>query len=169
MEENTLPEGYKSGYVAMAGKPNVGKSTLINRLLNQSVAAVSPKAQTTRRNQLGILTVDKAQIIFVDTPGIHQPHHKLGERMNIEARSAVSDADVILVMFDLSQPPSDEDRQLSEHLRALDSEAVLILGLNKVDLVPVDDLMNRRQAYIDLLPEAETLELSALTGQGLRI
>lgn len=167
MDENTLPEGYKSGFVAVAGKPNVGKSTLINRLLNQAVAAVSPKAQTTRRNQLGIFTSDRAQIIFIDTPGIHQPHHKLGERMNNEARSAVADADIVLVIFDLSQPVSREDRQVADHLHELDEDTALILGLNKVDLVQSENLPDRRQAYIKLLPQAEALDLSALTGLGL--
>jgi GTP-binding protein Era len=167
MEDNKLPEDYKSGYVAVAGKPNVGKSTLMNRLLKQAVAAVSPKAQTTRRNQLGILTNDRAQIIFVDTPGIHQPHHKLGERMNNEARSAVSDADVVLVIFDMTQNPSDEDRQVADHLEELESKADLIVGLNKVDLVSSEDLSRRRQSYTSLLPLAEAVEISAVSGQGL--
>lgn len=166
MEINDLPKGYKSGYVAVAGKPNVGKSTLINRLLQQAVAAVSPKAQTTQRNQLGILTNDRAQIIFIDTPGIHQPHHKLGEMMNYEARSALTDADIVLVIVDLSQSPSDEDHQVAEHVRGLDSGAAVVLGFNKVDLVPLEDLPKQRQVYTDLLPEADSLELSALTGQG---
>lgn len=167
MDSNNVPAGYRSGYVAVAGKPNVGKSTLINRLLAQNVAAVSPKAQTTRRNQLGILTNAYTQIIFVDTPGIHKPHHKLGEIMNAEARTAVTDADLVLVIYDLSQRPSEEDHQVAQHLKGLEPQPAVIVGLNKADLVDDDQLQERRLAYTNLLPEAAALEISALTGQGL--
>ena len=95
----------KCGYVAVMGRPNVGKSTLINALLDQKIAAVSPRPQTTRKRQLGILTQDHYQIIFIDTPGVHQPRHKLGENMNQEAVDTLEQSDVILFLVDASQPP----------------------------------------------------------------
>jgi GTP-binding protein Era len=101
---------YRSGFIAVMGRPNVGKSTLLNRLLNQKIAAVSPKPQTTRLQQFGILTLQDAQLIFIDTPGLHNPQHKLGEFMNQDARLALEDADSALVVFDSSFPPSEEDQ-----------------------------------------------------------
>ena len=94
----------RSGYVAVVGRPNVGKSTLINTLLEQKIAAVSAKPQTTRRRQLGILTTREAQIIFVDTPGLHVPQHKLGDYMNQEAVEGLKDADPILWLLCLPMP-----------------------------------------------------------------
>ena len=97
--EDQLPEDHRSGVIAVVGRPNVGKSTLINRILGQKIAAVSPKPQTTRRRQLGIYTTDKAQILFVDTPGLHAPQHKLGEYMVKNAEGAFRDADLILLLY----------------------------------------------------------------------
>lgn len=165
------PEGvsaeHRSGFIAIAGRPNVGKSTLVNRLLQQQIAAVSPRPQTTRRRQLGILTLPHAQLIFVDTPGIHRPLHQLGERMNREALETLGDVDLILVMFDLDQPPNQEDQQVVEAIRSI-PEGTQILGvLNKADLVPKDRLSDRRAAYKTLLPEAKWITISAVDGQNL--
>src|SRR5215468_7447938 len=97
-----------SGYVAVIGRPNVGKSTLMNRILGEKIAIVSPKPQTTRLRQLGIYTQDNTQIVFIDTPGIHQPRHKLGEFMVSVAIEALQDADLILFVVDVSAPPDPE-------------------------------------------------------------
>lgn len=144
---------YKSGFVAVLGKPNVGKSTLINALLRQKIAAVSPRPQTTRKRQMGILTLDEAQIIFVDTPGVHQPRHKLGESMNREAVSTLEECDLILFLVDAAGPPGNDDRTLADILLQVRRSVPLILALNKIDLVDVEVLPERREAFIALLPE----------------
>ena len=138
-----LPPDHRSGFVAVVGKPNVGKSTLMNAYLGQKIAIVSPKPQTTRNRLLGILTLERArndpfdaQIIFVDTPGIHQPLHRLGEYMVETAVRAIPDADLVLFVVDASQPPDDEDRQIAEILAAQGGRVPVLLALNKADLLP---------------------------------
>src|SRR5512136_1895712 len=98
-------EHFHSGFIAILGKPNVGKSTLVNALLGQKVAAVSPRPQTTRRRQLGILTTPSAQLVFVDTPGVHAPRHKLGAFFNQEAEEALDGVNVALFLVDASTEP----------------------------------------------------------------
>src|SRR5512144_1866957 len=108
-----------SGFVAVVGQPNVGKSTLMNRILGEKIAIVSPKPQTTRLRQLGIYSQPGIQLVFIDTPGIHQPRHKLGEFMVSVAVEALREADAILFVVDMSDPPTFEDR----HVAALLQEA----------------------------------------------
>jgi GTP-binding protein Era len=141
-----LPPDHRSGFVVVVGKPNVGKSTLMNAYLGQKIAIVSPKPQTTRNRLLGILTLERqggdrdvpiaadAQIIFEDTPGIHQPLHKLGEYMVETAIRAIPDADLVLFLVDASQPPDDEDRRIAAILRERRDVPVLLV-LNKADLL----------------------------------
>ena len=161
-------EDFRCGYIAILGKPNVGKSTLVNALLGQKIAAVSPRPQTTRRRQLGILTLPEAQLIFVDTPGVHTPHHKLGEFFNQEAETALEGVDVALFLVDASLEPDDEDRQVADLLHHLRPRPDLVLGLNKTDKVPAEVLEAARSAYQALLPEALPLAFSAATRQGLK-
>ncbi|MHB0924842.1 MAG: GTPase Era [Bellilinea sp.] len=156
---------YRSGYVALVGRPNVGKSTLMNALLEQKVAAVSPRPQTTRVRQLGILTLDKAQIVLMDTPGMHLPVHKLGEFMNQVAEDSLKDADVIVWLVDGSAPPAEEDRRIAARIKALKFSPHIFLTLNKMDLVNAELLAERTTAFQTLLPRAEPIAISAVTRQ----
>lgn len=157
-------EDFKSGFVAIVGRPNVGKSTLVNTLLGQKIAAVSPRPQTTRRQQLGILTTDTSQIIFTDTPGIHQAKHKLGNFMNEEAILALEDSDVILFLVDGSVAPDPEDILLAEILRDINRSVPTILVINKIDRIGNNAFADQYQA---LVPSAALLEISALQGTGV--
>ena len=158
---------FHSGFIAILGKPNAGKSTLVNTLLGQKIAAVSPRPQTTRRRQLGILTTAEAQLVFVDTPGVHTPRHKLGQFFNQEAEEALDGVDIILFLVDISTAPDEDDRRISGLLSKLRHRPALILGLNKLDLVPVDLLEERRGAYQALVPDAPVLAFSATSRAGL--
>lgn len=159
-------QGFKSGYVALVGKPNVGKSTLLNHYIGQKIAAVSFKPQTTRRRQLGILTTDEAQIVFVDTPGLHSGDYKLSQFINEEAQYALMDSDLILFIVDASQFPDQEDKKLSDEIRNLSRHVKILLVLNKIDLVDPIVLENHKNAYQDLLDFDDTVEISAITQSG---
>ncbi len=149
------------------GRPNVGKSTLVNALLQQKIAAVSPRPQTTRKRQMGILTTAQVQAIFVDTPGVHKPRHKLGENMNQEAIDALKECDVILFLVDASQPPQVEDQMLADHIHAAGRPTPTMLALNKIDSVDADALQANQAAFEALLPGSESLPISAKRGDNL--
>lgn len=161
------PADHRSGYVAVVGRPNTGKSTLINAILGQKIAIVSPRPQTTRRQQLGILTEAAAQIIFVDTPGLHQPRHRLGQHMVRAAADALRDADVILWLMDVSRPPNADDRAIAARLGRRRGEAPVVLALNKADLLKQmpDDATG--SAHRSLLEHAAAPLLSALQHEGV--
>ncbi len=159
--EEDFPEHHRSGVVAVVGRPNAGKSTLINTLLGQKIAIATPKPQTTRRRQLGIYTTPDVQILFTDTPGVHQPHNKLGEYMLKHATGALQDADVILWLMDATQPPHQVDQMIADTIEGAASQTPVLLALNKVDLLQgVHDF----SAHLALLPRAELFKISALTG-----
>jgi GTP-binding protein Era len=168
-----LPPDHRSGFVAVLGKPNVGKSTLMNAYLRQKIAIVSEKPQTTRNRLLGILTLERArgdladaQIIFVDTPGVHRPLHKLGEYMVETAVRAIPDADVVLFLVDVSRPPGGEDRQIADILQE-QCRVPLLLVLNKADLLQPEEMAPHIEAYQALGEFDGWLLISALHGDGL--
>lgn len=158
---------YRAGFVAVMGRPNVGKSTLINSLMNQKIAAVSPRPQTTRKRQMGIMTNENVQVIFVDTPGVHRPLHKLGENMNQEAIDTLQDSDVILFVVDSSQEPDPEDRMLVDLLADLKRSVPVILALNKIDLLEAESLAENVKHFENLVPQAKPVQISATQGVNL--
>lgn len=163
MESNP---NFKSGYVAVIGRPNVGKSTLLNAFMAQKIAAVSPRPQTTRRRQLGILSLPEAQVVFVDTPGIHKPVHRLGEFMNQVALDALQDADVILWIVDASARPNEEDALTADHLAEIAAQdpVKVVLALNKIDQVKDEQRTERLNEYQALCPAAFPMMVAASTG-----
>lgn len=153
--------------MGLAGRANVGKSSLLNALVGEPLWPISPKPQTTRERQLAILTTESAQLIFVDTPGMHEPHHKLGEYMVEIAGAAVGDSDLILAVFDLHLPPSPDDRLVAAYLAEQAEGKPIVAALNKIDLVEPDQLQDHWHAYQQLCPEAELIGVSATRGDNL--
>ena len=153
---------YKSGFVAVIGRPNVGKSTLLNQLVGQKIAIVSDTPQTTRNRILGILTLPDAQILFLDTPGIHKPQHKLGDFMLKSARSALREVDLILFVSDVTESVGPGERFILDMLE--NETAPVVLVLNKVDLLPKEKLLPIITKYSGFREFAAVVPLSALTG-----
>lgn len=147
-ESAEVPEGYRSGFVAVVGRTNVGKSTFINTALRQKVSIVSPKPQTTRRRIRAIVTRPDAQIVFVDTPGIHKPVTKLSEFMLEEAYDALNDVDVIVFMVEATTPPRDQDRELAARIRASGKPTILVI--NKADQIDISIAKERAEQYLAL-------------------
>ncbi|MDJ0661970.1 MAG: GTPase Era [Crocosphaera sp.] len=160
------PEGFKSGFVGIIGRPNVGKSTLMNQLIGQKIAITSPVSQTTRNRLRGILTTEQAQIIFVDTPGIHKPHHNLGKIIVKNAKTAINSVDIILLVVDSSVPSGGGDRYIIDLLKTVNQP--VILGLNKSDQQS-ETYQEIDESYTNLIQEYNwpMIKFSALTGDGL--
>ena len=149
----------KSGFVAILGRPNVGKSTLLNAILNKKVSIVTDKAQTTRDDIKGIYNSNDAQIVFIDTPGIHKPHQKLGQEMNNMAFGAAHNVDASILVIDSSKSFGEGDQYLLDHLDI--NNAPLIIVLNKIDLVKITDAQKLRSIYEEKFPNATILECVA--------
>ena len=156
---------FKSGFVAIIGRPNVGKSTFMNRVLGQKVAIMSDKAQTTRNKVQGVLTTDDAQIIFIDTPGIHKPKHVLGDYMMKVAKNTLREVDAILFMVNVEESIGRGDEFIIEMLK--NSKTPVFLVMNKIDLIHPDELITEVEKYKDLLPFAEIVPISALQGNNV--
>ena len=149
----------KSGFVSLLGRPNVGKSTILNGVMNKKVSIVTDKSQTTRNVIRGIYHSNDSQIIFIDTPGIHKPHAKLGEEMNVMAYSTAHDTDVNILVVDASKEFSEGDTFLLEHLDINNSP--LIIVLNKIDEVRIDQVLKLKDKYQSLFPDAPIIETVA--------
>ena len=149
----------KSGFVAILGRPNVGKSTLLNGIMNKKVSIVTDKAQTTRNNIKGIYHGDGVQIIFVDTPGIHKPKQRLGKEMNDMAYSAAHDVDVSILVIDASQAFGAGDQYLIDHLDIHNTP--LIIVFNKIDLTRITQVNALKQKYQEVFPDATQFEVVA--------
>lgn len=160
---------YRSGFVAVVGRPNVGKSTLINRLLGQKVSIVSPKPQTTRNRLLGILTRPDCQIVFLDTPGIHAPLHQLGEVLVATAAAALPDADAVVWVVDVAARPHNEDRQVAALLAGSRRKLPVILALNQCDRLLPEHVQENSATYAALAPDAAALLVSAVRGDNLEL
>jgi GTP-binding protein Era len=157
------PSGFRSGFVALIGRPNVGKSTLLNQLVGEKVAITSPVAQTTRHRLRAILTTDDAQLVLLDTPGIHKPQHLLGERLVRSARSAVGEVDLVLLLMDGSAPAGRGDAFIVDLLRQAGTPVQVALNKSDRTGADADDLA---ATYRALMPDWPLHRCSALTGAG---
>lgn len=152
-------EKFRSGFITIIGRPNAGKSTLMNTILQQKIAIVSDKPQTTQNRIRGFYTTDDAQLIFIDTPGIHKPKHKLGEFMNEAAKGAVAGVDLIFYIVDAGQPYGKGEEYI---IRSLPKDTPVFLLLNKIDLLEKDALLHMIMEYSERFPFAEIVPVSAL-------
>lgn len=157
----------RSGFTAIIGRPNVGKSTLLNQILGQKIVIATDKAQTTRKRIKGIYTTDKGQIVFIDTPGVHKPLNKLGEFLLDEAKVAVPDADLILFLVDGSEPAGKGDKWIAENLLQTDTPVIIVM--NKVDKVKKLEKVEENLITYKLLFEKNypIVKISAKTGRNI--
>ncbi|MCT1658735.1 GTPase Era [Staphylococcus epidermidis] len=153
---------HKSGFVSIIGRPNVGKSTFVNRVIGHKIAIMSNKAQTTRNKIQGVMTRDDAQIIFIDTPGIHKPKHKLGDYMMRVAKNTLSEIDAIMFMVNVNEDIGRGDEYIMEMLKNVKTPIFLVL--NKIDLVHPDTLMPKIEQYQSYMDFTDIIPISALEG-----
>lgn len=158
----------KNVFVTIIGRPNAGKSSLLNALIGEKIAAVSAKPQTTRTKITGVLTKDEIQYVFMDTPGMHKSKNKLSEHMINAVNESVSDAEIITLVVDCAQKPSEVEKVLTNNVKS--SKSKVILALNKIDLLEnKDELIKRIAEYSDIYDFDEVIPISALNGDGLDI
>lgn len=159
---------FRSGFVALVGRPNAGKSTLTNALVGEKVAITSDRAQTTRHRLRAILNLPDAQVILVDTPGLHKPHDALGEEVNRATYKAIEDVDVLCFLVDATQPVGAGDRWVAELLAGANAKVPRLAVLTKCDLASAEQIAAQRVAVAELAGFAAILETAALTGKGLQ-
>jgi GTP-binding protein Era len=162
-----MPAGHRSGYITIVGRPNVGKSTLLNQLLGQKIAIVSPKPQTTRNRIAGIRTTDASQTIFLDTPGIHRARSLINRRMVDVALATLGEVDGILWLVDAREGLRKDDEEIAERLKPL--KATVIVLLNKIDAVAKGKLLPLIHRLAELLPGREIIPISALKKDGVAL
>lgn len=151
----------KSGFISLVGRPNVGKSTLLNSLIGKKIAITSNKPQTTRNIIQGIYTDSEVQMIFVDTPGIHKPKNKLGKVLNKQAYFTINDVDVILLLIDITEPLGSGDKFILEVIKNVNKPVILVI--NKIDLLPKEKILEKIAEYKDLYNFEEIVPVSANT------
>ncbi|EPD54395.1 GTPase Era [Paenisporosarcina sp. FSL H8-0542] len=155
-------KGYKSGFISIIGRPNAGKSTFLNRVIGQKIAIMSDKPQTTRNKVQGVLTTDTEQLIFIDTPGINEPRHKLGDFMLKVAKNTLREVDAILLMVDSTDRIGKQDRYILDMLKG--NETPVFLVMNKIDLIHPDKLLSVTESFRNEFDFADVLPISALEG-----
>ncbi len=162
-------ENFRCGFVALIGRPNVGKSTLLNTIIGQKISIVSNKVQTTRRQLLGILTEENHQAIFVDTPGVHKPLTHLGKILNETTQRALSDVDVVLAVVDSSTPPGKDDTSIAKMIEsALEySKKPILLCLNKMDLLKAENVVEHVESYCELFKTKQYMFTSSTKNQNI--
>lgn len=165
MSEEKADTPFKAGFVTVVGRPNVGKSTLVNRLVGQKVAIVSNKPQTTRNRILAVVARPGAQLVLFDTPGIHKPMHEMNRRMVETAQRSVGQGDIVLWLVEAGEPPGAGDRFVRDVL--VKTDRPVILAINKIDRVPRPQVLPAIEAYKDLLDFAEIVPVSALKGDNV--
>ena len=161
-----MSKQFKSGFVAIVGRPNVGKSTFMNYVLGQKIAIMSDKAQTTRNKIQGVYTNQNCQIVFLDTPGIHKPKHELGNFMVESAYSALKEVDAVLFMVNAAEKRGPGDDFIIEKLKKIKTPVFLVL--NKIDLISPDELLDRVESYQETIPFAGIISISVLQGNNVQ-
>ena len=157
-----MRKNFKSGFVTLVGRPNVGKSTLMNNLIGEKIAIISPKPQTTRNKIQSILTKDDFQAIFIDTPGIHKPKHKLGEYMVKSAENTLNEVDVVLMLIEPTEKYVDIDKYIIERFKNIKTPIILVI--NKTDTIEKQELLNIMNIYKEIYNFSEIVPVSALKG-----
>jgi len=160
---------FKSGYVSIIGRPNVGKSTLLNQIIGEKISAISNKPQTTRENIIFIHTDEDAQIIFLDTPGIQKPKNKLGEFMLQESKEGIEDSDIVTYLVDVSDRIGRQEKAIIEMLKEYKGKIPIILLINKIDTVKKDELLNIISMYSNEDIFTEIIPISAIKSDGIDI
>jgi GTP-binding protein Era len=167
MTEQDKPAGFRSGFVSLIGRPNVGKSTLLNLLLGQKIAIISPKPQTTRNRILGIKNLPSGQIIFLDTPGIHRSGNLLNQSMVRTALATLQEVDVVCLLIEANSPGHEENDWILENLQKV--RKPVFLAINKIDLVPKGNLLSIMERFSQKRPFEQIIPISAVLGEGVDI